>query len=216
MKLPYDYDLTNKITQASNRERNEQLYPRVMAGDEQAREEMIEYNVPLVIFKVDSYIACYPEIAYLRDDLHSEGFVGLVQAVNRMVEHKAPPKVNPTGYISIAITHEIARFAEKESAMGITSIPDTENGPDVPKVVHDVPESVVDTRQSAASELLELRDLLESCCESDDERTLIRMREEGYSDRDIAKALNMPHTAAYTLRKELEQRFNQKCHELEK
>jgi len=216
----YDYELTNKIPKALDREQNERLYVRVMEGDDEAREKMIEGNMPLVIAKVDAYIGCHPQAACLRDDLHSAGFVGLVQAVNTMVEHEQPSNVNPTGYISVAITHEIARGAERESAMGLTSIPEPENGPsssgnDVPEVGHNVPESIIDVNESAVQGLLNLRDTLDSCCEREEERTLLRMRDEGYSDREIAEALNISRTSVQRLRKELEQRFKQKCRELE-
>ena len=129
--------------------------------------------------------------------------------------------MNPTGYISVAITHEIARVAEKESAMGLTSIPEPENGPsrgsddDVPEVGHNVPESIIDANESAVQGLFDLRDMLDSCTEREEERTLLRMREKGYSDREIAEALNMSRTSVQRLRKELEERFKQKCHELE-
>ncbi len=219
MPLPYDSELTSKITHALDREQNERLYIRVMAGDDKAREEMIEGNMPLVINKVDAYIGCYPQAAHLRDDLHSAGFLALVQAVNTMVEHDRPSKANPTGYLSVAITHEIAKLAEKEADMGLTNVPSAEeseeSGDNRPTVYHDIPESFEDPKQEAMQRVIEMRDMLDACCQCEEERTLLRMREEGYSDRDIAKALNMPHTAAYTLRKELEQRFNQKCRELE-
>jgi len=216
----YDHDLTNKITQSSDSERNERLYPRVMAGDEKAREEMIESNMPLVISKVESFVRRYPQLEYLRDDLHSAGFLGLVKAVNKMAEHEEPSKVNPTGYISVAITNELVKLATKEavhSGIELADAPeiDMDLVDDVPEVSHSIPESVVDTKQSAAIELFELRDLLQSCCESDKERALIRMREEGRSDREIAETLNMPRPSVQRLRKELEERFNQKCRELE-
>jgi len=216
----YDHDLTNKITQSSDSERNERLYPRVMAGDEKAREEMIESNMPLVISKVESFVRRYPQLEYLRDDLHSAGFLGLVKAVNKMAEHEEPSKVNPTGYISVAITNEFVKLATKEavhSGIELADAPeiDMDLVDDVPEVSHSIPESVVDTKQSAAIELFELRDLLQSCCESDKERALIRMREEGRSDREIAETLNMPRPSVQRLRKELEERFNQKCRELE-
>ena len=216
----YDHDLTNKITQSSDSERNERFYPRVMAGDEKAREEMIESNMPLVISKVESFIRRYPQLEYLRDDLHSAGFLGLVKAVNKMAEHEEPLKVNPTGYISVAITNEFVKLATKEavhSGIELADAPeiDMDLVDDVPEVSHSIPESVVDTKQSAAIELFELRDLLQSCCESDKERALIRMREEGRSDREIAETLNMPRPSVQRLRKELEERFNQKCRELE-
>ena len=220
MKLPYDYDLTNKIPKALDREQNERLYPRVMAGDDKAREEMIEGNMPLVIAKVDSYLRRYPQLEHLRDDLHSAGFIGLAQAVNKMTEHVDPQNVNPTGYISVAITHEFVRLAKEEAAhsgIELADAPefDMELTDEAPGISHGIPESVVDTNQSAATGLLELRDLLESCCESDEERTLLRMREEGYSDRDIAEAIGLSPWATYTLRKKLEERFNQKNRELE-
>jgi hypothetical protein len=222
MRLPYDRDLTNKITQSSDHERNERLYPRVMAGDEQAREEMITSNMPLVVLRVNSFIQRNPQLAHLRDDLHSAGFTGLVQAVNKTAE--GSDIANPNSYISVAISREIAKLAEKEAVhIGIELVnllerdplADTESADSVPEVSHNIPESVVDTNRSAVTELSELRDLIESCCETDEERTLIRMREEGYADRDIADALSMPHTAAYTLRRELEQRFQKKLRELE-
>jgi len=215
----YDHGLTNKIPKALDREENERLYHRVMAGDREARRQMIEGNRPLVVMKVDSYIHCYPNVAYLRDDLHSAGFAALVQAVNKMAEHDQPRKVNPTGYISVAITHGIARLAEKEAAMGLTSIPEFEDAPDddddAPRAEHNVPDSILDANESARQGLFELRDLIHSCCQSEEEHTLVRMREEGYSDREIARALNMSHTSAYMLRKELETRFQEKCRELE-
>lgn len=216
MKLPYDYGLTNKITQSSDRERNERLYPRVMAGDEEAREEMIESNMPLVIVKVNSFLCRHSQFEYLRDDLHSAGFVGLVQAVNKMAEHIDPPIVNPTGYISVAITHEIGRLVAKEENRGFARVPkaDREAGK-VPFVTNSLPESLVDPEQEAAQEVIEMRDLLESCCESDDERTILRMREKGHSDREIADAIGLKHTTTYLLRLELEDRFKQKCRELE-
>ena len=90
MTLAYDHELTSKITRALDREQNERLYVRVMAGDEEARQEMIEGNMPLVIAKANSYIRRFPQLAYLRDDLHSAGFLGLVKAVNKMAEHDRP------------------------------------------------------------------------------------------------------------------------------
>ena len=111
--------------------------------------------------------------------------------------------------IELVDTHEDAMDAEDEGD------DEEDDEDDEPETLHSIPESVVNINQSAAADLIELRDMLDACCQCDEERTLLRMREEGYSDREIAKTLNMPHTDIYTLRKELEKRFNQKCHELE-
>ena len=222
MKLPYDHGLTNKITLSSDHERNERLYPRVMAGDEKAREEMIEGNMPLVVLRVNSFVQRNPQLAHLRDDLHSAGFTGLVQAVNKMAE--SSDIANPNSYISVAISREIAKLAEKEAVhigIELMELPandppaDADSADCVREASHGVPESIVDGNQSATTELIELRDLLQSCCESEEERTLLRMREEGHSDRDIAEVIGQTLWATHTLRKRLEERFNQKCRELE-
>lgn len=222
MKLPYDYDLTKKIPKALDREQNERLYARVMAGNDGVREEMIEGNMPLVVLRVNSFIQRNPQLAHLRDDLHSAGFTGLVQAVNKMAE--GSDIANPSSYISVAISHEIAKLAEKEvvhvgidlaDSLECDPLGDTDSADGVSEVSHGIPESIVDANQSAATELFELRDLIESCCETDEERTLIRMREEGHSDRDIAEELGQTLWATHTLRKRLEERFKQKCRELE-
>ena len=39
---------------------NDDLYPRVAAGDKAAIKQMIESNMSLVISKVDSYVGCFP------------------------------------------------------------------------------------------------------------------------------------------------------------
>ena len=210
----YDHDLTNKITKALDREQNEQLFHRIVSGNRQAREEMIEGNMPLVIVRVNSFIQRHPQLAHLRDDLHSAGFVGLVQAVNKMADGAAI--INPTDYISAAITNELTALRTKEADNGFAKIATADRKEaKLPTVIHSVPESVEDSKQAATQGAFEVRDMLESCCESDEESTLIRMREEGCSDREIAEALNMSRTSAHTLRRRLEERFNQKYHESE-
>lgn len=208
------------MSSARHREKNEELYVRVMAGDEQARREMIESNMPLVGSNVNEYVRKHPGAVHLRDDLRSAGYVGLVQAVGAMAKHSDPENSNPTGYMSIAIRREISRFSDNEDTI---SIPDRtqrearkENRPlDVPSVRRGIPKSVADSAPDASRELAEMRDLLDSCCESEDERTILRMREEGHADRDIAEEIGLAHTTTYMMRRELEQRYQQKIQELE-
>lgn len=208
------------MTKPFTREKNDELYARVMAGDEQARQQMIEGNMALVGNKVNAFIREHPEAAHLRDDLRSGGYIGLVQAVNAMGKHKNPDNSNPTGYLSVAIHREIKRLADSEA---VISVPDRtqrdankENRQvNAPAVHQGIPKSFADETQNSEREMMELRDLLYSCCESDDDRTILRMREEGHSDRKIADAIGLKHTTTYMMRLELEERFNQKRRELE-
>lgn len=209
------------MTGSLSREKNNELYSRVMAGDEQARQQMIEGNMALVGNKVNAFIRGHPQAGHLRDDLRSAGYIGLVQAVNAMDKHENPENPNPTGYLSIAIHREIKRLADGEA---LISVPDRtqrdarkENRQIKAPTVHQgIPKSFDDQKQDSPLEVIELRDLLDSCCESDDERTILRMREEGYSDRDIADAIGLSHTTTYMMRRELEKRFQNKLQELEK
>ena len=92
-------------------EKNAELYPRVAAGDEAAREDMINGNMPLVFSKVESFIRCFPHVVHLRDDLVSAGFVGPGKAVNQMARGcriRKPKNWNPTDYIG---TGSIASWA---------------------------------------------------------------------------------------------------------
>ena len=69
-------------------EKNNELFPAVAAGDAAARDAMIEDNMALVVVKADALIRQMPSVAYLRDDLVSAGYVGLVKAVNKVAAGK--------------------------------------------------------------------------------------------------------------------------------
>ncbi len=49
-------------------EKNNELFPAVVAGDAAARDAMIEGNMALVVVKADSLIRQMPSVAYLRDE----------------------------------------------------------------------------------------------------------------------------------------------------
>ena len=48
--------------------------------------DMIEGNMAAIVFHVDNYLHYFPQYSFLRDDLTSAGFMGLVKAVNSMAE----------------------------------------------------------------------------------------------------------------------------------
>ena len=209
------------MTEPLSREKNSALYSRVMAGDEQARQQMIEGNMALVGNKVNAFICEHPQVAYLRDDLCSSGYIGLVQAVNAMVKHKNPKNPNPTGYLSVAIYREIKRFVDKEA---VISVPDRTQRDarkekrqiKAPTVYNDIPESRGPRQLDTSPKMVELRELLRSCCRSDEERTILKMREDGCSYRKIAEAIGMSNTTTYMMAREIEKRFHQKSLEMKR
>ena len=193
-------------------EGNEELYPAVVAGDPIAIKKMIEGNMSLVINKVDAYVRQYPSVAHLSDDLISEGFVGLTSSVQRMAKGSSPENANPTGYMSYWIGHAIGAVIDKESGVGAsvrTMKRKRANGEDVvaqvPGETHSVPDVIADPMS-----MVDLREMLDACCETEEDRIILRMREQGYVDREIAAAIDAPVTTTYMRRRELYARFLEK------
>ena len=98
-------DRINPLTNdASPREANDRLYARVAKGDKAARTKMIVANMPLVTFKVSSYLQVFQNLEYLREDIIGEANLALVEAVDKM---SAGDVGSPTGYMSVSIQKAI-------------------------------------------------------------------------------------------------------------
>lgn len=48
---------------------------------------------------------------------------------------------------------------------------------------------------------------IESCCEGELELTIVRLRAEGYVDREIAERVDLPLTTIFVMRREIYARF---------
>lgn len=110
MNKQYNSDLVSEMARLGKPfcdEDNTRLYPLVAAGDADARREMIEGNMSLVVAKVDKFLAELPHLVHLRDDLTSAGFIGLVEAISNMQRRKVR---NPTSYVSIAINRSFRQL----------------------------------------------------------------------------------------------------------
>lgn len=175
---------------SENIQRNNELYPAVVAGDSAAREAMILNNLGLVVVKADSLIRQVPGAAYLRDDLVSAGNVGLVKAVQKITQ-----KVHRG-----AVNHWLGRFIEREMRTVLPSERTIRVPPpsklllvnsrpsEPPSVFNVIPETL-----EACSDfrLVELRDVMAACCRSDAERECLRLHEEGYTFKEIGEYLGV-------------------------
>lgn len=213
MKSQYNRELVTSmiaVCPPGSRDRNDELYRRLVTGGKSARDDLITSNMSLVLTIVDSYIACFITLDCLRDDLMSAGFMGLVKAVNSMADHTEATIRNPTGYVATSIHREIGKLiddepgvvkrrkeADDESAAVVVVA-----GASLPRVADSAPDH---------ADLIALRDLIESCCETEEDRIIVRMREQGYVDREIAATLDLPLTTVYTMRRAIEGRYLSKC-----
>jgi hypothetical protein len=146
---------------------NAALYALVAKGDKAAREEMITNNMPLVLFKVDSYLACFPHLAYLRDDLVGEGNLELVVTVNRINGGIAVDY--PTGYLSVAIQMALGRFIDNELYSSDRSARRSRSSGDELESLHKVPNSdfVIGELEFDPRKEADLLELIVGCCESE-------------------------------------------------
>jgi hypothetical protein len=196
-------------------EKNAELYPLVAAGDAAARERMIGGNMPLVLFKVEAFIRCFPNVAYLRDDLVSAGCIGLVKAVNKMADGDGPRKTDvasPTDFLGMWINRELGEVIEEESLVRLPPRSKyrarTEGRELGAPVVHNVlPERV---EVPSYEKEMEMRELIESCCMCDEQRTFVAMREAGHTYAEIAAAVNMRPSSTYVMGRELDARVQRK------
>lgn len=223
MSNQYNGLLVADIHRATNSEtldaeKNFALSLRVAAGDQGAREAMINGNMPLVLSKVESFIGCFPHVAHLRDDLVSAASVGLVKAVNKISLGKGPRKKDPsapTDFIGMWINRELNQLLENEGIVPphTTKYRARAQGEEVtlPTFTNAVPE-----RFAAPSyqKQLEARDLLESCCTCEAERTIVAMQIAGHTLMKTAKAIGKSRMTTHRMQKKLYARINRKAEAL--
>jgi DNA-directed RNA polymerase specialized sigma24 family protein len=182
-------------------EKNNQLFPAVVAGDAAARDAMIEGNMALVVVKADALIRRMPTVAYLRDDLVSAGHVGLVKAVDKAVKGRIRSMKALNAYIGRCVTREMLELLPRERSIHVPrkscdAARKNDHPIQAPVVLNMVPEWLQAHSQLA---VVALRDTLDACCKSPTERECLRLREAGHTFQEIADALAMPLTTVYGL-----------------
>jgi len=200
-------------------EKNADLHPRVAAGDKKARETMLSGNMPLVLSKVEAFIRSFPSIAHLRDDLVSAGCVGLVKAVNKMARGEGPRITDPdapTDFIGMWMNRELGVLVDAEHTIRLPARAKYRaraNGQELeaPEGCNAIPERF---EVPSYQEELEIRDLIDSCCAGEDERTLVAMREAGHTLVEIGTAIGKSRMAVQRMSKQIDARVQRKLEAL--
>ena len=211
MSNQYNELLVSQMSEPLDAEKNLALFERVIAGDAAAREEMIVGNMPLAVAKVESFVRCFPGVAHLRDDLASAAFTGLVKAVNQIADGvalKYEGNWNPTDCIGTWINRELGRLIEDENPI---RVPHTSKdracaqGQELPlpTVCNVLPERL---EAPSYEKELEMRDLIDSCCTCEEERTFVAAREAGHTLAEVAAAINRSLSFTYRMGKALDAR----------
>lgn len=190
-------------------EKNGQLFHRLANGDLAAAEEMFRCNHSLVVSKVDALLAKLPHLEYLRGDLESAGRVGLYESIERL-KRKGSSKTKPTRYMVRGINTHIQQAIEKEQTIHIpreTRRQAAAKGEPIEEFTQ-VSEgrtlaefaSLQAPNPSGSSQVgvcpsphdaIDLRDEIAACCLDDMDRLIVRMREIGCTDEEIAKGIGV-------------------------
>jgi RNA polymerase sigma factor (sigma-70 family) len=212
--MSYNSELVSQMTTPLTVEENLELVPLVAAGDEDAKRRMIEGNIALVLSTVESFIRQYPQFAYLRDDLTGYGFVALITAIGRITD-EGDDSIDlraPVDYIRTCVLHDLGHAVESEATIRIphtTQHVATTSGNRIKQITASTisPDSCPGDDMQAS---FDMRDLIESCCETDKDRTFVEMREAGYTLKEIADALGVSTPTVYRLKRELYARVLEK------
>lgn len=183
--------LDNYETDPLTPEENDALAVRVRAGDQQAREDLILGNIPLVKYRVKKWIGLYPHLTYLYEDMVSEGVLGLVKAVEIMTRTDTR---NTTGFLSVGIAKTIGNFVAAE-----------ENEPKI-----SLPEWVSKTlEETDTTHFIDFVDSLFGACDTEEHRVILKMRAEGASEAGIAKVLGCSQQTISVLLDDIRQNFEE-------
>lgn len=192
---------------------NDRLYPKVVKGDKAAIEEMILGNMALVTNKVTSYLEQFPQCNHFKDDLISAGHLGLTEAVNKMVASDVT-EPNPTGFISVYIQSAIGELMDREAGLRVPGRTYRRKKKKGTAMEVPVKEASIDAdhvfQQEALQDpraVVDLLDEIMGCCETPQEREIVRLRIEGRKDDEVADILGLPKTTAYMLRRGIFARF---------
>jgi hypothetical protein len=151
--------------------------------------------------------------------LVSAGFLGLVKAARQMARGckiKHPDKWTPVGCIMAWVKKELRELLANKNFIRVPPRSKYRAKAEgrklvLPKVKTGIPASFI------AGELseLDIRDFLDSCCRSADERSCLQMREANHTYTKMAAEINRPLSSTYRLSKRLENRVFHKLQHLQ-
>ncbi len=179
------------------KENMDQLAEKVRQGCGRTRDEMIEGYIPLVKSKVTKWLNLYPSLENARDDMLSEGYLAVVKAVNSIATTHID---NVTAYVSVAIVHHIGDFLDKNYIIRVPWSSDED-----PPNVEPIFEPSVKIAEPGA--VLEIMDMIEAACLTDEDRAIVDLLSRGYTEREISAQLDIPQSTVNILRYEIHERY---------
>lgn len=184
-------------------EDNDRLLARLQQGDDAARQEMIERNMPLVVKCVERMVKRHPRLRRHFDDLIGTGFLALTTGVDFLKSNRTD---HPTGYLKTVIYRALCkeicqnglvrisqqtmnRWKQQGRLEEATQLPivqslemlqtDNVHGHETvdPALIQDDPNL----------ESFETLEALFQCCRTDLEREIVRLRSQHLTMEEVGK-----------------------------
>lgn len=190
-----------------------EIYLRLLAGDRSQRDVLIIAAQRLVKLAVGRFIERNYDARYLREDLHSEGTLALIQAVDVLCDGRSAVE-NVAGYLRLQVKSACRDYFDNDGTVGSGKSTksnrrraglDSKDKPCVPiSACDDLPS---DERQAVLYRLLSL-------CETEEERQIVRLRAERMTDAQIGNTIGLTQQTINRRRQKIECRYDAACHSL--
>lgn len=186
-----DYSTPNVLTELE----------QARLGSAAARDKLIIGFAHLVLSKVKIWLGLFPAVSFMSDDMVSEGFVAVADAVDALIDNVDEDGF-PTEYVKTAIINRIANLVEDENTIRIPRSAD--EGPSV-FTGYDR-----DMCVDGGYGVIDLQDTLKAICETQQDWEILRLRAENNTDNEIASILGISRTAVQFSRASLAVRYEQR------
>jgi len=176
-----------------------EVLERVRARDPIAIDRMIKSHIRLVFLLVNRHLYNCPHYG---PDLVSVAILGVVNCVHKIANGLMSNHNNVTGYITQHIHGLLQREIGKSRV-----VPTPRSVPNIVTTNYGAPSRR--TNSDDGSTLVDLRDALEHLAKNRRERRILELREKGYTDQEVGKALGISQWSVRRIRLELYRRFQQ-------
>lgn len=184
--------------------RLDELTERLLQKDLSVIDEIVQGHMRLAIKLASKY-------AYNRrqktDDIISVALLAAVMACHEAAEGRMKEGSCLSDYIGCRIITKLSRFCSEDTIIRIPKSSKDLYGLENIKTQY----INQDDRVTHSEEhLIELNEMIDSCIETDTEKTIIALRRLGFSDEEIGERLGCSKAYINKIRSEVRKRFNEK------
>lgn len=199
--------LMNNLPPPPSKEALSTLVDNVIAGDQEAKQQLIRHFLLVARQCIGTILAVYPSYQKELEEMVSEAAFQVVDIVDKISKgSRYEPKL--MSYVAVTIFQQVN---EMLSSINPIKIPLTTqrrmkgHGKEFPVNFSD--EEIDDISHDSTDSDFEVREALEAVISTPVEQKIIELRESGYTDTEIGETLGLSQSTICLLRLNLYQRY---------